>query len=208
MLKIRESASHPKFESPLSPSGAVGIFGPGRFAMIIDGESLQCVLRTIGADIDFRKLLGMFFGRSFLVCAMYYAITSDGEPTGRRALLDWLEYNGYRVHEKRGRSSTESVGSRACKSGVSLELAVDVLDMAPRIDNLVLFSGDGDLAPAVRAVQRKGICVSAVSTLASKPPLIADRLRRQVDRFFDLRDLMPHLHLQRKESGGQRVIGR
>lgn len=200
MLKAHESASHPKFELPLSPSDGVGMFGPGRFAMIIDGESLHHALRMIGTDIDYRKLLGMFFGQSFLASATYHAIAPSGEQTGRRALLDWLEYNGYRVREKRGRFTARSAGRGAQEEGVSLEMAVDALDITPRIDNLVLFSGDGDLAPVVRAVQRKGICVSAVSTLASKPPLIADRLRRQVDRFFDLRDLMPHLHLQRNES--------
>jgi hypothetical protein len=45
------------------------------------------------------------------------------------------------------------------------------------------------------AVQRKGVCVTAVSTLASKPPIIAKELRRQVDHFVDMRGLLPLIQL-------------
>jgi uncharacterized LabA/DUF88 family protein len=53
----------------------------------------------------------------------------------------------------------------------------------------VLFSGDGDFRPLVAAVQAKGRRVSVVSTLTTRPPMVADDLRRQTDQFIDLADL-------------------
>ncbi|MGH6937340.1 MAG: NYN domain-containing protein, partial [Methylocella sp.] len=57
------------------------------------------------------------------------------------------------------------------------------------IDNLVLFSGDGDFRSLVEAVQRKGVRVSVVSTNATQPSMVADELRRQADEFIDITNL-------------------
>ena len=51
---------------------------------------------------------------------------------------------------------------------------------------MVLFSGDGDFRSLVEAVQRKGVRVTVVSTIATQPPMIADELRRQADIFLDI----------------------
>lgn len=53
----------------------------------------------------------------------------------------------------------------------------------------MLFSGDGDFRSLVAALQRRGIRVTVVSTIASQPPMIADQLRRQADVFTDLAEL-------------------
>jgi hypothetical protein len=45
----------------------------------------------------------------------------------------------------------------------------------------MLFSGDGDFCSLLEAVQRQGVHVSVISSLRSKPPMIADGLRRQAD---------------------------
>ena len=51
---------------------------------------------------------------------------------------------------------------------------------------MVLFSGDGDFRSLVEAVQRKGVRVTVISTVATQPPMVADELRRQADVFTDL----------------------
>jgi len=53
----------------------------------------------------------------------------------------------------------------------------------------VLFSGDGDFRSLVEAIQRRGVRVTVVSTIVCQPPMIADDLRRQADRFIDLAEL-------------------
>ncbi|MET4520005.1 uncharacterized LabA/DUF88 family protein [Bradyrhizobium sp. I1.7.5] len=63
------------------------------------------------------------------------------------------------------------------------------MELAEHIDQMVLFSGDGDFRSLVEAVQRRGIRVTVISTIASQPPMIADELRRQADVFTDLVEL-------------------
>jgi uncharacterized LabA/DUF88 family protein len=53
----------------------------------------------------------------------------------------------------------------------------------------VLFSGDGDFRSLVEAMQRRGVRVTVISTIATQPPMIADELRRQADVFTDLTEL-------------------
>jgi len=53
----------------------------------------------------------------------------------------------------------------------------------------MLFSGDGDFCSLLEAAQRRGVHVTVISSLRSKPPMIADELRRQADTFIDLDDL-------------------
>jgi len=63
------------------------------------------------------------------------------------------------------------------------------MELAPHLDHIVLFSGDGDFRPLVESLQRKGVRVSVVSTIRSQPPMIADELRRQADNFIELYEL-------------------
>jgi len=41
----------------------------------------------------------------------------------------------------------------------------------------------------VKAVQRRGVRVTVISTITTQPPMIADELRRQADTFIDLKTL-------------------
>ena len=59
---------------------------------------------------------------------------------------------------------------------MDIELAIDMLEMAPHLDHVILFSGDGDFRRLVEVVQRKSVRVSVVSTVKSNPPMIADEL--------------------------------
>lgn len=173
-------------------------FGPGRCAVMIDGPGMHHALRALNADIDYLKLHRLFVGEIQLVRAIYYALTgAEDEAFGLRRLLEWLDYNGYVIRERPSREFTDVNGSRVRRGRISLEMAVDALEMAPVIDRLILFSGDVALVPLVRALQRKGVCVTAVSTLESRPPIIANELRRQVDNFVDMRELMPVIGLGR-----------
>jgi len=63
------------------------------------------------------------------------------------------------------------------------------MELAEHIDQMVLFSGDGDFRSLVEAVQRRGVRVTVISTISSQPPMIADELRRQADVFIDLVEL-------------------
>jgi uncharacterized LabA/DUF88 family protein len=168
------------------------IQGTEKIALFIDGANLYATTKGLGFDIDYKRLLKEFQSRGYLMRAFYYtALIEDQEYSSIRPLLDWLDYNGYTVVTKPVKEFTDSTGRRKVKGNMDLELAVEAMELAPHIDHMVLFSGDGDFRPLVEAVQRRGVRVTVVSTISTQPPMIADELRRQADVFLDLVELMP-----------------
>jgi uncharacterized LabA/DUF88 family protein len=115
------------------------------------------------------------------------SMIEDQEYSSIRPLIDWLDYNGYTVVTKATKEFT--FGRRKVKGNMNIELAVDVMEIAEHLDHIVLFSGDGDLRSLVETVQRRGVRVTVVSTISSRPSMIADELRRQADVFSDLIEL-------------------
>jgi uncharacterized LabA/DUF88 family protein len=164
-----------------------------KIALFIDGANLYATAKTLGFDIDYRRLLKEFRGRDgVLLRAFYYtAVIEDQEYTSIRPLIDWLDYNGYSVVTKATKEFIDASGRRKVKGNMDIELAVDAMALAEHIDQMVLFSGDGGFRSLVEAVQRRGVRVTVVSTISSQPPMIADELRRQADVFTDLIELRP-----------------
>lgn len=166
----------------------------GKFAIFIDGPNLHATSKTLGFDVDYRLLLREFESRGTLVRALYYtAIIEDQELSSLRPLVDWLDYNGYAVVTKPTKEFFDASGRRKVKANMNIELAVDAMELAKHIDEMVLFSGDGDFRPLVEAVQRYGLRVTVVSSISTHPPMIADELRRQADAFLDLAALQPKI---------------
>jgi uncharacterized LabA/DUF88 family protein len=165
-----------------------------KIAIFIDGANLYATAKSLGFDIDYRKLLKEFQARGSLIRAFYYtALVEDQEYSSIRPLVDWLDYNGFTVVTKPAREFTDATGRRKIKGNMDIELAVDAMELAPHLDQLVLFSGDGDFRSVVAAVQRRGVRVSVVSTVTTQPPMVADDLRRQADEFIDLASLQPKI---------------
>jgi len=165
-----------------------------KIALFIDGANLYATAKTLGFDIDYKRLLKEFQGRGTLLRAFYYtAIIEDQEYSSIRPLIDWLDYNGYTVVTKATKEFIDASGRRKVKGNMDIELAVDAMELAEHIDQMVLFSGDGDFRSLVEAMQRRGVRVTVISTISSQPPMIADELRRQADVFTDLVELQSKL---------------
>jgi uncharacterized LabA/DUF88 family protein len=172
----------------------VNFYPQERIAIFIDGANLYSAARGLGFDIDYKRLLDVFRTKGRLIRAFYYtALIDDQEYSPIRPLVDWLDYNGYTMVTKPTKEFTDSLGRRRIKGNMDIELAIDMLEMAPFMDHAVLFSGDGDFRRLVEAVQHRGVRVSVVSTTRSSPPMISDDLRRQADSFVELQDLAPSI---------------
>jgi len=179
-----------------------------RVALFIDGANLYSAARSLGFEIDYRRLLESFRKEAHLVRAFYYtALVEDQEYSPLRPLIDWLDYNGYTMVTKPAKEYTDAMGRRKVKGNMDIELAIDVMEMTPHIDHVVLFSGDGDFRRLVEAVQRKGVRVSVVSTTKSQPPMVADELRRQADTFVELQDIMPKIMRDQNVRDASRTAG-
>jgi uncharacterized LabA/DUF88 family protein len=161
-----------------------------RIALFIDGANLYAASRTLGFDMDYKRLLTEYQSQGTLLRAFYYtAVVEDLEYSPIRPLIDWLDYNGYTVVTKATKEFVDAFGRRKVKGSMDVELAVDAMELSAHIDHMVLFSGDGNFRPLVEAVQRRGVRVTVVSTVTSQPPMAADELRRQADVFIDLSEL-------------------
>lgn len=160
-------------------------------ALFIDGANLYSAARALNCDLDFKKLSQRFTGEGRLIRAYYYTAVIEGEEFSPiRPLVDWLDYNGFTVVTKPVKRYVDAQGHSRTKGNMDMEIAVDMLELAPRLDHAVLFSGDGDFRRLVQAMQSKGVRVTVVSTVKSQPPQISDDLRRQADAFIDLADIV------------------
>src|ERR1700749_995660 len=113
--------------------------------LFIDGANPYATPKSLGFDIDYRRLLKEFQSRGNLLRAFYYtALIEDQEYSSIRPLLDWLDYNGYTVVTKPAKEFPDSAGRRKVKGNMDIELTVDAMEMSRFFDHLVLFSGDGD----------------------------------------------------------------
>lgn len=161
-----------------------------RYAVFIDGANLYQTAKSLGFDIDYKRLRALFRDTGQLVRMYYYtALLDDQEYSPVRPLVDWLDYNGFSLVTKPLKEYTNPTGRRKFKGNMDIEIAVDIMEMAPSLDHVLLCTGDGDFRKMVEAVQRRGVRVSVLSTLRSQPPMVADELRRQADFFIDLSDL-------------------
>jgi uncharacterized LabA/DUF88 family protein len=161
-----------------------------KIALFIDGANLYATAKALGFDIDYRRMLKEFEGRGYLIRAFYYTtLVENDEYSSIRPLVDWLDYNGYTVVTKAAREFTDAVGRRRIKGNMDIELTIDALNISSKVDQIYIMSGDGDFRPLVEELQRRGVRVSIVSTVASQPPMVSDELRRQCDEFIDIASL-------------------
>ncbi len=124
-----------------------------RLALFIDGANLYSAGKTLGVEVDYRKLLEEFRRRGQLIRAYYYtALIENDDYSPIRPLVDWLQYNGFKVVTKPAKEFTDSTGRRRVKGDMDVEITVDMLNLSAHVDHVVLFSGDGDLTRLVEAV--------------------------------------------------------
>ena len=176
-----------------------------KLALFIDGTNLYAAARGLGLEIDFRKLIQEFRKRGRLLRANYYTTindTDDHNPV--RPLVDWLSYNGFNTIVKTAKEYTDREGRRRFRGSMDIEIVTDMLELAPTLDHVVLFSGNGDFRRAVEAVKAKGVRVTVISSVKSQPQVIADELRREADAFIDLDEMAELIARPRKDSDQDR----
>src|SRR4051794_24515985 len=161
-----------------------------KYALFIDGANLYATAKSLGFDIDYKRLLREFQSRGYLLHAFYYtAVIEDQEYSSIRPLIAWLDYNGYTVVTKATKEFVDQSGLRQVKGNMDIELAGNAMEIAPHVDDIVLFSSDADFRSLVQAIKRKGVRVTVVSTISRQPPMVADELSSKTDIFQDIIEL-------------------
>lgn len=162
----------------------------GRVMIFIDGANLFYAASQMGIEIDYAKLLHYFRHNSQVVYAFFYTGV-DPSNSRQQSFLTWMRRNGYRVITKDVMLNPMGV-KRA--SSMNVEIAVDMVRMAPECDTEVVISGDGDLAYAVNAVSYVG---SRVEVFALRS-MTSDHLIHVADTYVDLSTIREAIQKARK----------
>lgn len=171
-----------------------------RIGIFVDGANLSATTKALNFFCDFSALIGVFTNRhTYLVTANYYsAIYTDKNTDAQflRPLMDYLSYNGWVVVSKPTKEFYDPIArSTRIKGNMDVELAVDVLRACDYVDKIILFSGDGDFKYLVEECQRRGKRVTVVSTIITRPSMVADELRKQANEFVDIASLIDRIRL-------------
>jgi uncharacterized LabA/DUF88 family protein len=183
-----------------------------RIALLIDGSNIYASAKSLGFRVDYKKLLDYFKRDCQVVRAFYFTALPDKNiESPLRKMVDFISYHGYTVIQKETREYTDEDGVPKRKGNMDVEIAVYAWKFAPMVDEIILFSGDGDFRALVERIQEVGVNCHVISTLKGSAPTIADSLRKQADRYTDLADLrgiLEHLDKPRPMPKVHRFLGR
>ncbi|HSG84973.1 MAG TPA: NYN domain-containing protein [Candidatus Limnocylindrales bacterium] len=127
-------------------------------AVFVDVANIFYAAKAAGVDIDYVTLLkAATAGRDFVRAYAYTGL--DPENENQRNFHSFLARSGYKVVSK----DIRKYGDGRVKANLDIELVVDMMKTARNLDVAVVVSGDGDFAPAIRAVQEMGVRVEVVS---------------------------------------------
>jgi uncharacterized LabA/DUF88 family protein len=153
-----------------------------RVIVFIDGSNLFYAALQLKLEIDYAKLLHCLTRNRRLTRAYFYTGV-DRLNEKQQGFLLWMRRNGYRVVTKDLIQYPD--GSK--HANLDVEIAVDMLALAPYCDSVVLLSGDGDLAYVVNAIAYQGVKVEVVG-LSS---MTSETLINVADHYTDLATLQP-----------------
>jgi uncharacterized LabA/DUF88 family protein len=127
-------------------------------AVFVDVANIFYAAKAGGVDIDYVTLLkSAVAGRDFVRAYAYTGL--DPENENQRQFHSFLARSGYKVVSK----DIRKYGDGRIKANLDIELVVDLMRLARNLDIAVVVSGDGDFAPAIRAVQEMGVRVEVIS---------------------------------------------
>jgi uncharacterized LabA/DUF88 family protein len=162
-------------------------------AMFIDVANIYYAARGQDVDVDYVALLKHATkGRDLIRAYAYSGL--DPENENQRKFIDFLSKNGYKVVTK----DIRKFGDGRVKANLDIELVVDLFRLADRMDIAVVVSGDGDFAPAIRALQDTGVRCEVISF---KPNTSSD-LIAVADEFQDIQKIAG---IGRKKGEGSRA---
>jgi uncharacterized LabA/DUF88 family protein len=162
-------------------------------AVFVDVANIFFAAKAAGVDIDYVTLLKSASAGRDLVRA--YAYTGlDPENENQRNFHDFLRRHGYKVVSK----DIRKYGDGKVKANLDIELVVDMMKTARNLDIAIVVSGDGDFAPAIRAVQEMGVRCEVISFRGNT----SSDLIEVADLFTDITQLA---RVEKGSRSGRRV---
>ncbi len=149
-----------------------------RVGVFVDVQNMYYSARYMyNSKVNFKALLNEAVQGRTLVRAIAYVIRT--EDVGREEFFKVLENLGFEVKGKDIQVFVD--GSK--KGDWDIGIAMDMIELAPRLDTLVLISGDGDFIPLVEHLQRALGCRVEVIAFGKSA---SGKLRDVANNFIDL----------------------
>jgi uncharacterized LabA/DUF88 family protein len=158
--------------------------------LAVDGHSMFYAQQKLGWFFDPSRLIELARqqGEVVLSTAFWYAGLKD--PNDQRPFRDALTSLGYTVRTRPLRDlGGEGESRHYARANLDVEVAIDLLMVAHRCQEIWLLSGSRDLERLVEVLRIKGLTTVVFSTEG----MVAKELRNAADRFIDLATLMPQL---------------
>lgn len=163
-----------------------------RIGLFIDGSNLYASAKALGFKVDFNKLKSYYEGVGDVAHAMYFtALPPKDVNSPLRRMIDYVDFNGFTVIQKETTNIIDPDTRRSrLKGNMDVEIAVHMAEVAAKLTNVVLFSGDGDFRCLLESMQRMH---SIHCTVVSSRGLVSDALRRQANTYTDLSEMKDKL---------------
>ena len=151
-----------------------------RVAIFIDTQNLYHSAKNLyRANVNFGQVVKETLAGRSLVRALAYVITTEsGEE---KAFFEALAKVGIETKTK----PLQIFGSGAKKADWDVGLAIDAVKLAPKVDSVIILSGDGDFIPLVEYLQTNEGCQVEVAAFGKST---SQKLIEAADDFMDLDD--------------------
>lgn len=159
------------------PAQRVGVF--------IDVSNMyHSAKSSYGANVNFGKVVEAAVAGRQLVRAIAYCVKADvGEE---QSFFDALEKRGIEVYTK----ELQTFGGGVKKGNVDMELAIDALKLAPKLDVVVIVSGDGDYTILLQHLKAQGCRVEVMGFGKSLSGRLVEEADDVIDMSLNVKDFL------------------
>ena len=149
-----------------------------RVGVFIDTQNLYHTAKNLyHTKVNFGQIVRDCVAERSLIRAVAYVITTEsGEE---RSFFDALTKMGIESKTK----DLQVFGSGAKKADWDVGLAIDAVKLAPKLDTVILLSGDGDFVPLVEYLKTNEGCQVEVASFGKST---SAKLIEAADDFLDL----------------------
>lgn len=169
-----------------------------RVAVFVDVQNMYYSAKALYSQrVNFGEILKEAVAGRQLVRAIAYTIKA--EMPEEQSFFDALVGIGYEVKSK----ELQTFVSGQKKGDWDVGVAVDVLKMAPKLDAVVLVSGDGDYVDLLHHVKAEGCRAEVISFGKST----SAKLKEEADDFVDM-DLAAERYTMKPKAGNGRTASK
>ncbi|MBI2660571.1 NYN domain-containing protein [Candidatus Woesearchaeota archaeon] len=149
-----------------------------RVGVFVDVQNMYYSAKNLyNAKVNFAQILKAATGGRSLIRAITYVIKADVKE--EQNFFDALEKIGFEVKAK----DLQIFAGGAKKGDWDIGLAMDTIELAPKLDTIVIVSGDGDYVPLLNHLRHALGCRIEVIAFGKSSSNV---LKQECDSFIDM----------------------